>query len=123
MRKIYHNTNKLFLLIVTLTIANNSFADQLDGLAIFDFLIWFLLIGVVCLFGLIISAIIRFTRKEYKVSIPLNFFASVLSMCALISIVNLESGIDPGFLTFCIVSILLSLLLMILNYRIGIKNN
>lgn len=114
---------KKLILILTLLIANFSFADQLDGLAIFDFLIWFILLGAVCLFGLIISAVVRFTRKEYRVSIPLNFFASVLSVCALIAMGNLESGIDPGFLAFCIGSISLSILLMILNYRIGIKND
>ncbi len=121
MRKTHLNMKKLLLWIVLITISYTSFADQLDGLAIFDFLIWFLLIGAVSLLGLVISAVIRFAQKEHKVSRPLNFFASALSACVLISIVNLESSIDPGFSAFCIGSIVLSLLLVILNYRAGIK--
>lgn len=121
MRKTHLNMKKLLLWIVPISISNTSFADQLYGLAIFDFLIWFLLIGAVSLLGLVISAVIRFAQKDSKVSRPLNFFASALSASVLISIVNLESSIDPGFLAFCIGSIVLSLLLVILNYRAGIK--
>jgi peptidoglycan/LPS O-acetylase OafA/YrhL len=112
---------KRLLLIPALLIANYSFADQLDGLAIFDFLIYVILFGGGSLLALIVSALFRFTQKEYKVSIALNFSASVLSFCALIAIGNLDSAIDPGFLAFCIGSITLSVLLMILNYRVGIK--
>ena len=109
------------ILILTLLIANYTFADQLDGLAIFDFLIYVLLIGGVSLVALIISSAFRFTQKKYKVNIPLNISAYVLSTCALIAIGNLDSGIDPGFLAFCIGSIILSILLMIGNYRFGIN--
>ncbi|MNY35057.1 hypothetical protein D3C86_1694400 [compost metagenome] len=113
---------KLFILLFTLTIGNASFADQLDGLAILDFLIYVLLIGAICIVVLFFSTIFRFARKEYKVSIPLNFSASVLILCVLISMVNLGSSIDPGFLAFCIGITIISILLIILNYRIGLKN-
>ena len=112
---------KKLLLILTLLFANFSFADQLDGLAIFDFLIYVILIGGVSLLALIVSSVFRFTRKKYKVSILLNLSASMLSFCALLAIWNLDSGIDPGFLAFCIASIVLSTLLIFLNYRFGIK--
>ncbi|MGV3610548.1 MAG: hypothetical protein ACO1N0_06345 [Fluviicola sp.] len=112
---------KLYILLFTLIFGNASFADQLDGLAILDFLIYVLLIGAVCIVVLFFSTIFRFAQKEYKVSIPLNFSASVLILCALISIENLGSGIDPGFLAVCIGITIVSILLIILNYRIGLK--
>lgn len=112
---------KLYTLLFTLIIGNVSFADQLDGLAILDFLIYVLLIGAVCILVLFFATISRFAQKEYKVSIPLNFSASALILCALVSIGNLGSGIDPGFLTFCIGVTIISILLIILNYRIGFK--
>lgn len=112
---------KLYILLFTLILGNASIADQLDGLAILDFLIYVLLIGAVCIIVLFFSTIFRFAQKENKVNIPLNFSASVLILCALISIENLGSGIDPGFLAFCIGITIVSILLIILNYRMGLK--
>lgn len=118
-----HCMKKLYLLILTLIVATSSFADQLDGLAIFDFLIYVILIGAICVLVVLFSSIYRFTRKEYKVSIPLNFSASVLIICSLIYIGNLGSSIDSGFLAFCMGISVISILLIILNYRIGLKKN
>lgn len=112
---------KLYLLMLTLLIATHSFADQLDGLAIFDFLIYVLLIGAFCMLVLFFTSLFRFTRREYKVSLPLNFSASLLIVCSLITIVNLGSSIDSGFLAFCVGISLVSILLIILNYRIGMR--
>lgn len=113
---------KLYILLFALIIGNTSFADPLDGLAIFDLLIYVLLTGAVCIVILFFSTILRFARKEYKVSIPLNFSASALIFCALISMGNLGPSIDPGFSACCIGIIIISILLIILNYRIGLKN-
>lgn len=114
---------KLLSLVLSLLLINSAVADQLDGLAIFDFLIYVILTGAVSLVVLLLSSIIRFSRKECKVSIVLNFSATVLLICSIFSIDNLGSGIDPGFLTFCIGTSLLSILLVILNYRIGFKKS
>lgn len=112
---------KLYLLMPTLLIATHSFADQLDGLAIFDFLIYVIGIGAFCMLVLFFTSLFRFTRREYKVSLPLNFSASVLIVCSLITIGNLCSSIDSGFLAFCVGISLVSILLIILNYRIGMR--
>lgn len=114
---------KLFSFLLSLLIIHSSSADQLDGLAIFDFLIYVILTGAVSLVVLLLSSIIRFSRKEYKVSIVLNLSAAVLVICSIYSIDNLGSGIDPGFLAFCVGSLILSILLVILNYRIGLKKS
>ena len=117
---------KLYLLLLTLLFAASSFADQLDGLAIFDFLIYVILVGVISIPVLLISSIFRFNRKEYKVSMALNFSATALIICSIISIANSGSCIDPGFLAICIGISIVSILLLILNHRIGrnkIKKN
>lgn len=114
---------KLYVLIFMLIIATNSFADQLDGLAVFDFLIYIILMGAICILVVVFSSIFRFTRKDYKVSVPLNFSASLLVICSLFTIRNLGPSIDPGFLVFCIAILVLSILLIVLNYRIGRKKS
>lgn len=112
---------KLISLLLSLLIIHPALADQLDGLAIFDFLIYVVLVGGISLIVLLLSSIIRFSRKEYKVNIVLNLSAAVLLICSIYSIDILGSGIDPGFLAFCIGSLILSIVLVILNYRIGLK--
>lgn len=114
---------RIALLIFSVFLALGSRADQLDGLAVFDFLIYVILIGAIALLALIISSFIRFSIMKNKVSIPLNFSASILITCAFIAMGNLSSSIDPGFLVFCLGTIVLSIFLMILNYRVGIKKS
>ncbi|MBC9813582.1 hypothetical protein H9Y05_13985 [Crocinitomicaceae bacterium CZZ-1] len=112
---------KLSLLLTSLVIGNRLLADQLDGLAFLDTLVYVLFVGIISSLVLFLTAIFRFSRKEYKVSTPLTISASIVLMCAFISIRTLGSGIDPGFLTFCIGIAILAIVLIILNYRVGIK--
>ncbi|WP_066758807.1 hypothetical protein [Crocinitomix algicola] len=110
---------KFYLSIIALIFGVYSYADQLDGLAIFEFLIYVIMFGGVCFITLIITALIRFSYKENKVSPSLNISAILLILCAIISIGNLGSSIDGGFLAFCLSTIALALLLIFLNYRVG----
>jgi peptidoglycan/LPS O-acetylase OafA/YrhL len=110
---------KTIFLFSTLILAHSSFADVLDGLAIFDFLIYVLFSGAISFLFLIIAALFRFTQKSHKVSVQLNIFASIFILCALISLGNLGSGIDPGFSAICIGGILLAIVLVIFNYGLG----
>lgn len=112
---------KFYLLILALIIGNSLLADQLDGLAFLDTLIYVFLIGAICSLVLFFSAVFRFSRKKYKVSTPLTISATLLVICSFISIKTLGSSIDPGFFAVCIGIALLSILLIILNYRVGIK--
>lgn len=112
---------KLPLSVFFILLVNSVSADQLDGLAFLDFLIYIILLGAVSLFLLLVASLIRFSRSKPKVSLILNFSATTVVLCSLISIDNLGSGIDPGFLAFCIGCTALSILLVILNNSVGAK--
>lgn len=64
---------KLPLSVFFILLVNSVSADQLDGLAFLDFLIYIILLGAVSLFLLLVASLIRFSRSKPKVSLILNF--------------------------------------------------
>lgn len=114
--------SRYYLLLILLLLGKTASADQLDGLNDLGTIVFLLLIGVISILVLIVSAVRRFTRTEFKVSLPLNFACTVLIGISLIAIVTIGfTDIDPGFLTACLAVILISALLILANYRVGIN--
>lgn len=117
--------NRYFLLTILLTLAHTASADQLDGLENLDVLLIVGLIGaisiIVLVFSLFRTIINRLAEEEFKVSIGINLSCATLIICSIITMVTLGSRIDPGFLLTCIGIIVVSSLLIVLNYKVGSK--
>lgn len=117
--------NRFFLLTILLTLAHTASADQLEGLDNLDAI---LILGLICsisiivlVFSLLRTVINRLAQEEFKVSIGINLSCSALIMCSLIAMATLGSQIDPRFLFACIGIIVVSGLLIVLNYKVGSK--
>ena len=121
----YENMNRYFLLTILLTLAHTASADQLDGLDNMDAILILGLIGaisiVVLVFSLLRTIINRLAQEEFKLSIGINLSCSALIICSLIAITALGSQIDTGFLFACIGIIVVSSLLIVLNYKVCSK--
>jgi|GEM_PF-3060219 len=117
--------NRYFLLTLLLTLAHTASADQLDGLENLDVLLIVGLIGaisiVVLVFSLLRTIINRLAEEKFKVSIGINLSCATLIICSIISMATFGSRIDPGFLLTCIGIIVVSSLLIVLNYKVGSK--
>lgn len=117
--------NRILLLAIFQLIAHTASADQLDGLQSLDFLLILGLIAAICVIVLFISLvrtiINRTADEEFKVSIGINISCSALIICALLTVNVLGSRIDPGFLVACLGIIMVSCLLIFLNYKVGSK--
>lgn len=117
--------NRILLLAIFQLIAHTASADQLDGLQSLDFLLILGLFAAICVIVLFISLvrtiINRTVDEEFKVSIGINFSCSALIICALLTVTVLGSRIDPGFLVACLGIIMVSCLLIFLNYKVGSK--
>lgn len=117
--------NRYFLLTILLMLAHTASADQLDGLENLDVLLIVGLIGaisiIVLVFSLLRTIINRLAEKEFKVSIGINLSCATLIICSIISMATLGSRIDSGFLLTCIGIIVVSSLLIVLNYKVGSK--
>lgn len=117
--------NRYFLLTILLTLAHTASADQLDGLDNLDAILILGLIGaisiIVLVFSLVKTIINRLTHEQFKVSIGINLSCSTLIICSLFAITALDSQIDTGFLVSCIGIIVVSSLLIVLNYKVGSK--
>ena len=117
--------NRNLLLTVFLLLAQTASADQLDGLQSLDFLLILVLFAAICVIVLFISLvrtiINRTADEEFKVSIGINISCSALIICALLTVTVLGSRIDPGFLVACLGIIMVSCLLIFLNYKVGSK--
>ena len=117
--------NRILLLAIFQLIAYTASADQLDGLQSLDFLLILGLIAAICVIVLFISLvrtiINRTADEEFKVSIGINISCSALIICALLTVTVLGSRIDPGFLVACLGIIMVSCLLIFLNYKLGSK--
>ena len=110
---------KIYISALTLFIALYARADQLDGLENLATIAILTGIGAISLLVLIITAVIRFSKKEHKLSNPLNLAGGVLIFCSIGAWSTLGTTIDPGFRATCFGLILTSLALITLNYRIG----
>ena len=110
---------RFYLVASALLLCHAAYADQLDGLEDLGTIVTVISIAIVHLFILFFSGVIRFSEKEYKVSIPLNFASFILILCSLIALSTLGSSIDPGFRLTCIGIILLAGTAILLNYRVG----
>ena len=110
---------KIYISALTLFVALYARADQLDGLEHLATIAILTGIGAVSLLVLIITAVIRFSNKEHKPSTPLNLAGCVLIFCCVGAWSTLGTTIDPGFRVTCFGLMLLSLILIILNYRTG----
>lgn len=117
--------NRYFLLTILLTLAHTASADQLDGLDHLDAILILGLIGVissiVLVFSLLRTIINRLAQEEFEVSIGINLSCSALIICSLIVMTTLGSHIDPGVLFACLGIIVVSSLLIVLNYKVGSK--
>ncbi|MCF8415964.1 MAG: hypothetical protein K9G40_06955 [Crocinitomicaceae bacterium] len=117
--------NRYFLLTMLLTLAHTASADQLDGLENLDVLLIVGLIGaisiIVLVFSLLRTIINRLAKEKFKVSIGINLSCATLIICSIIAMAALGSRIDPGFLLTCIGIIVVSSLLIVLNYKVGSK--
>ena len=117
--------NRILLLAIFQLIAYTASADQLDGLQSLDFLLILGLLAAICVLVLFISLvrtiINRTADEEFKVSIGINISCSALIICALLTLTVLGSRIDPGFLVACLGIIMVSCLLIFLNYKLGSK--
>jgi hypothetical protein len=108
---------KQHLLITLLILGHVAMADpNLEGLGV---ILTVASIGLLSTFVLLFAAINRFTRKDYKVSKPLNIASIALIISALTELLILGSQIDSGFFNTCISAIAVSALLIILNYSVG----
>ncbi len=112
---------KHILFLLSFLVIHSVLADQLDGLAVLNYLVYVFLLETIAILVLLFSTGYRFTRKEQKVNPTLNVSATIIIICSLFAIDDLGSGIDPGFLAFSIGMIGLSLLLIFLNYFVGRK--
>ena len=75
--------------------------------------------GVICLLALLIISLKRFDSKTTEPSASLTIFGILLIICSLSCIVAMGlMSIDPGFLAVCIIASALSILLIILNYKL-----
>ena len=107
------------LTLVLLFIGHFAHADpNLDGLGV---ILGVASIGFLSILILIFSSINRFTRNDYKVNMTLNLASIALIVSALIELLILGSQIDSGFFNTCISAIAVSILLIVLNFRSGIK--
>lgn len=112
---------KHVLFLLSFLVIHSVLADQLDGLAVLNYLVYVLLLEAIAILVLLFSTGYRFTQKEQKVNPTLNVSATIIIICSLFAIDDLGYGIDPGFLSFSIGMIGLSLLLIFLNYFVGRK--
>lgn len=110
------------ILGLLLTIAKLASATELDGLANLDIMLFSGLTGVVSVFVIIFSFVNRFAIRKNKVNKTLNISCTMLIICSGVALLTLGSEIDAGFLATCLVSIFISILLIVLNQRIGLRN-
>lgn len=110
---------RYYLSLLMFLLVQPAYAD--GGMVGMEFIIFTVPIGAICALVMLLTAIRRFSSKAHKVSVPLNVSALILIICAFVSISALASGIDPGFLATCCGLILVSALLIILNFNVGIK--
>ncbi len=112
---------RYYLVSLVLLLGNTATADQLDGLADINLILTLLGIGVIHVFILFFAIIGRFTRRDYKVSVALNYACIVLMLVSFVEIMTLGESIDPGFLATCMGVIVITAALILLNYRVGIS--
>ncbi len=110
--------NRYYLLLLAILLAKTASADQLDGLAYIDGLLILALIGAVCFLILFFSIVNRFAFEKHKINITLNVTSSILIICSTIAIFTLGSSIDPGFRVACLGTIIVSTILIVLNYKV-----
>lgn len=116
-----NKSHRLFLIGLAM-IGQNAYADQLDGLKDLGLIFTCLAICVLSLIVAAGSSIYRFTRKAYQVNLTLNLSAFCSATSALLLTLIIGNNIDPGFLTFCLGVMGISVTLMILNYSVGRKS-
>ncbi|RYM35544.1 hypothetical protein ERX46_00730 [Brumimicrobium glaciale] len=109
------------LLIFLILIGKTVTAGQLDGLAGLDIVVPAVLVSALCILVILVSSLFRFVGQGNKVNIILNIACVVLIISSLISITTLGGGIDPGFLATCWGLILISIVLIFLNFRVGLN--
>ncbi|WP_159038360.1 hypothetical protein [Brumimicrobium mesophilum] len=109
------------LLILLIFTGKMAFAGQLDGLEGLYIVVPAVLVAAVSILVLLSSSYVRFVVRRNKVNITLNISCVVLSLCALISITTLGGGIDPGFLATCWGLLIISIVLIFLNFRVGLN--
>ena len=108
---------KLYLLLAILLLSTSAYAQ--GGMAGVGAVLILSVIGLISVLMLLIFSVKRFSKSKNTVHIGLNVAATLLICCSLLAIAILSSEIDACFLTTCIVMVLISVLLIILNYRIG----
>lgn len=84
----------------------------------FEIVIYLFLLGALCLLLMLFSSVYRFALNRSKVNVLLNISSGTFIFSAIISIMILGSEIDRGYLTTCIVLILVAILLIFFNYKV-----
>ena len=115
--------NRYILLIVLLSLSKTASADQLDGFeslnAILILAVFAAISAIVLVFSLFTTIVSRLAQEEFKVSIGINFSCSTLIICSLIAL----AFPDPGFRLACLGIIVVSGVLIYLNYTVGSKRS
>lgn len=107
--------NKTLSLLSLLLLSNFAFAQ--GGLEGVGLVLVLTAIGLISSAVLVFSTFMRFSRGRTKPHLGLTISGIILMVCSLLSMVVLGSQIDSGFQATCIVSSIVALVLVVLNYR------
>ena len=115
--------NRYILLIVLLSLSKTASADALDGLEILNTFLTLLLLASISAIVLIVSISRtierRMMKKEFKVSIGINFSCSTLIVYSFIAM----ASFSPEVYFVCISIIVVSSVLIFLNFYLGSKSS
>ena len=111
--------NRCYFLLIAFLFGQFAFAD--GSLGGFEVTLTLVIIALVALVGVIIFTALRFTSKSSKVSVPMNVTCAIMGSCAFMSLLSLGSSIDSGFQITCYITMFISIVLIFLNYRVGIS--
>lgn len=106
---------KTLSLLALLLLSNFAFAQgAMEGVGL---VLVLTAIGLISSTVLVFSTFKRFSRGRTSAHIGLTISGIILMVCSLLSMLILGSQIDSGFQATCIVSSLVALVLVVLNYR------
>ncbi|RFC54314.1 hypothetical protein DXU93_07750 [Brumimicrobium aurantiacum] len=92
-------------------------AAAIDGLKNLEYVAFLVLLGAISLLVLLISFVYRLSQNKRSKVVTVAAFSLLICAFGSIAILGLTS-IDPGFLATCIGLIVLSILAIVLNYKL-----
>ena len=116
-KSLFERKKTFFFLFIIFLWSKSATAAAIDGLKNLEYIAFLILLGAVSLMVLLFSFIYRLTKHKHNNVTTIAAILLLISAFGSIVILGL-TAIDPGFLATCIGLIIISILTIVLNYKL-----